>query len=104
MWTLNGEELQIDPSEALLSTQETNEAENQHDANETNNEEEVEVEFDQVAFAQFVVQIVELKCNLMQLSSMQFYKENGFHKEYQSEDYDEDHQTEMDHEPAPNNV
>ena len=100
----DGEELQIDPSEALLSTQETNEAENQQDANETNNEDEIEVEFDQAAFVQFVAQVAELQCNLTQLRSMQFYKEHGFHKEYQSEDDDEDHQPKMDYEPAPNNV
>ena len=96
----DGEELQNDPSEALLSTQETVRAENQNDENETDETGIDDTEFDQAAFAQFVVQVAELKCNLLELNSLKFYRENGFHKEYQSEDDEENHQTETENEPA----
>ncbi len=35
-------------------------------------------DFDQAAFAQFVVQVEELKCKLEELSHQQFYEEHGY--------------------------
>ena len=96
----DGEELEIDPSQALLSTQE-NRAEDQEDENETGIN---DTEFDPDAFAQFVAQVAELQCNITELNSIRFYRENGFHKEYQSEDDDEDHQPRMDFETILANV
>ena len=89
----DGEELELDPSQALLSTQDTNRAENQEDEDETGND---DTELDPDAFVQFVAQVAELKCNITELNSLRFYRENGFHKELQSDDDDEDHQPKMD--------
>ena len=95
----DGEELQNDPSEALLSTQENNGAENR---NETEATERDDTEFDQAAFAQFVVRVAELKCNLLELNSIKFYNENGFHKEYHSDEDEENLQSEMAIDPPRN--
>jgi hypothetical protein len=88
----DGEELQIDPSEEVLSTQE----EDQTD--ETGID---DTEFDQAALAQFIVQVAEYKCKLAELNSTKYLNANGPYTEYYSDD-DEDPQPEMDIEPLTN--
>jgi hypothetical protein len=88
----DGEELQIDPSEAVLSTQE----EDQTD--ETGID---DTEFDQAALAQFIVQVAEYKCKLAELNSTKYLNANGPYTEYYSDD-EEDPQPEMDIEPLTN--
>ena len=82
----DGEELQNDPSELVLSTQEDNQEEEEVD----------NFELDQAALAQLIVQVAEYKCTLSELNGLRYHRENGPYTEYQPDD--EDPQPETDNE------
>ena len=76
----DGDELQIDPSEAVLSTQDRQRNTQSPTESNESGQSESELEFDQAAFAQFAVLVTELKCKLSALADSQFYLEHGFHR------------------------
>ena len=94
----DGEELHIDPSEAVLTQPRPPVIQPEPARNESDESGPPESDFDQAAFAQFVVHVADLQLKLLKRDNLLFYVNHGFHLTGPQSD---DEQSEMDYEPDP---
>jgi len=94
----DGEELHIDPSEAVLTQPRPPVIQPEPARNESDESGPPESDFDQAAFAQFVVHVADLQLKLLKRDNLLFYVNHGFHLTGPQSDYE---QSEMDYETDP---